>query len=947
MQNDIIKRFKKLQESEDELNETNMNEIDELINEENNSKRYESEDELDQDIYVDILPTKQQIEEQINDDIKTTEEIMAEAEKYIRDDYKKPTQIKNFTKQQHVKKIMNFLDTYKNAENLVFLPIPKKSDGWKGPRLDGWQNFTKTPETYQFKNTDNIGLQTGKNSKILVLDIDFKKDKDTQIKKDKNGKDIVIEPFCGMTMWRALQIKYPELNDIETPIQKTGSGGLHYIFEYDERFDTCKKTKNGATACIKYKNKKVKFDIKSNCGQIIIEPSVNYDLMTEYKFENSFEDNYDSINNKLILARMPDILFEIICAGGLNDKLEPQYPEVKKDIRVITFNSENTKEINILLIAMIRDLLNIISERYYNNYDSWRNIGFAIMQSIQDEKEALKLFAEFSKLKNPAKYTGEADCYKIIEGANRITGDDLLTYNYLILLATYSDKKETNKILQKYDTNNLLMAAEGRFDVDDLYYLADFEKQYHGCRIGTNEALGEINVNTIIKDLRRCVAHIASLPEKIYVRNDEDDNYASDKFKDFYSSTYFNIRTNPEEDDKEDDDETKQPPKYTEIDLKRFIKVHKKELGMYRKVSFIPYTDYNIVKKEGVFNKWVPFQFRRVSDDKYDESKIQGLLDFIKTVWCNNDNNTYRAVLTWCYLALYRPHIKIGVCLLAYSPEQGTGKNTLTEFLMTYVFGMHASIQFPGLGNLLQRFNDFLEDRTLVVINETASENPKTDFNKLKDYITEFTGFLEGKNQKHRFVKLYTNYIMTSNNLTGVRFEDYNDRRFLCLLINALYANNKAYFTDFREKYFNNESGNLFAEYLYRHYDEYQIDIFTVLDNDLKRKITHVCKPTHILFLEEIYEEYIDKINNKNTENIEDEFNDEINNEVNPLIGAMDFFKKYQNWCINNGYSIPANNTSFGTNISNMITKYKKSGKFYYDLSTIKTPNMKITKKEN
>lgn len=938
--NDIINRFKKLQESEDELNETNMNEIDELINEENNSKRYESEDELDQDIYVDILPTKQQTEEQINDDIKTTEEIMAEAEFYINEIYEKPKPIVNFdklyTRKTQSEKIKQFVKKYNKVQDLIFFPNykrPGKKSGtidWKGPSSRDWPNTKETPDLNKFNYADNIGLLTGKKTGIIVFDVDFKKDTDS------NNK------FCGMIMWKALKIKYPELDDIKTPIQTSGSGGLHYFFQYEDRFEILPKTKQGDVACIKYKNMEVKFDIISNHGtgsnHIVIEPSVNYDKKTAYKFECDFNDYIDK-NNKLKLAPMPDILYEILAAGELDDNLEPKYPEFNENIKVITFDEKNTKEVNETAINFIGELLNTIDERYYDNFKSWIKIGFAVMQSLDNGKIALDLFDKYSKLKNPSKYTGKEDCAEIIKKAYGKKTKNILKWPHLAQLATYSNKKQCDEILEKYNVNNLMSNIDGRFDMDDHFYYDNFVNKYSNCKIGYDKELGEITRGEIIKDLRRWFAFVSKNPEEIITKNNKNEPYQICEFKDFRITMKFQIRLNPD-DDKDDD---KFEPKYTKlINFKNFIELHLIDIGTFNEISYVPYTEYHLVKENKVFNIWVPYKFRLVPDELYDENKIKGLLDFIKEVWCDNDETRYKYILSWFYKVLFIPHEHTRVSLFVYSPEHGAGKNTLTDFITNHVMGDRSTMEFPGLDNLLGKFNKHIDGRTLVVVNELCSDNPKLDFNKFKSYISDEKIFIEGKNENQDKRKNYLNIISISNHDDSIKFEDRNDRRFACFKINPKYVGNFGYFDNLRKQYFNDECGNMFATYLKNHYDEFKVDVQIIPDTELRQNITQASKQAHQLFLEEIHEDYINKINNN--ENDGDDFTDEP---IEPLIGAMEFYNKYKNWCSNNGYDRPLTNTKFGSYIKSMITKVRKSNGYKYDISTIKTPNMKITKKEN
>lgn len=146
-----------------------------------------------------------------------------------------------------------------------------KSTG-KHPRVNGWMeqatnNIEMLETWWKLWPGANIGIATGPQSGVWVLDVDVKGGGLDQLDRilQENG------PF-GLT-----------------PSQKTGSGGLHYFFTYDERV-------NSGT------NKLPGIDTRSAGGLVIVSPSKNSN------------GSYDWINDfSTPISAAPEWLIEKVC----------------------------------------------------------------------------------------------------------------------------------------------------------------------------------------------------------------------------------------------------------------------------------------------------------------------------------------------------------------------------------------------------------------------------------------------------------------------------------------------------------------------------------------------------------------------------------------------------------------------------------------------------------
>lgn len=141
---------------------------------------------------------------------------------------------------------------YYDQFNLITIPLLPKE---KRPYLKEWQKIKKSKK---IREGDNIGLLTGKVNNIIVIDIDKQDD--------------------GYKIWKKWIKEY---GDIDTPIVKTGSCGLHYYFQYTKKIKSSLK--------IKINDKRIGIDIKSDGGQVVIPPSIHPNGK-KYKWIKSLED---------------------------------------------------------------------------------------------------------------------------------------------------------------------------------------------------------------------------------------------------------------------------------------------------------------------------------------------------------------------------------------------------------------------------------------------------------------------------------------------------------------------------------------------------------------------------------------------------------------------------------------------------------------------------------
>ena len=76
-----------------------------------------------------------------------------------------------------------------------------------------------------------------------------------------------------------------------------------------------------------------------------------------------------------------------------------------------------------------------------------------------------------------------------------------------------------------------------------------------------------------------------------------------------------------------------------------------------RAIGFDPREEPN----SDLFNLWNGFNISKEVADEYDEDAAEPILNVIKDIWCQGDENSYNYVLDYFSHVIQKPHIKTGV----------------------------------------------------------------------------------------------------------------------------------------------------------------------------------------------------------------------------------------------------------------------------------------------
>jgi len=197
--------------------------------------------------------------------------------------------------------------------------------------------------------------------------------------------------------------------------------------------------------------------------------------------------------------------------------------------------------------------------------------------------------------------------------------------------------------------------------------------------------------------------------------------------------------------------------------------------------------------------------------DNDTKVKVNIFLDYVKTIWANNNNNVYTYLLKW--IAQMCRGNKNKSCLYAKGPE-GIGKSTLVDILYDYVIGSNLCCKGKA-DHLKGQHNMQLLGKIFVPFEELQFFNDK-EWNaidsEIKDLITGDYASYTDKYEKRFDAKNTNNYIINSN-FNAIKGA--NGRRYVVLDINTQYQNNTAYFKKIRDNCYNNKVGHAIYCYLY------------------------------------------------------------------------------------------------------------------------------------
>ena len=397
-------------------------------------------------------------------------------------------------------------------------------------------------------------------------------------------------------------------------------------------------------------------------------------------------------------------------------------------------------------LGELQEIINILPEECYE-YDDWIKIGMAISNITEGDNVGLCLYVDWSK-KDIENYD-EAVIKSNWKRWKKRTGNKLGITFLRKLKAKYQPKNQQS-------LHNVFANA--------------FEKNDNHEKKAKLEMLNEMNNRVIFvketgdyiildkKIIRKANEELITMPcWYLKTATKTKDHFLKEKFIHTYEEEggkLKNINVDP---------------------FKEWCEwIDRKEV---RAIGFDPRDNAN----SDLFNLWNGFNISKEVADTYDEEEAQPILDHIKELWCNNDEDSFEYVMNYFSHIIQKPHIKTGV-LLALKSKQGGGKGIILDKLAQIIGDNHYA-QNSNANFLFGDFNGQLEGKILINLDEAFWGGDKKLEGVIKNKITEKRQTINKKNKENYMVDCYANYIITTNNdwFAGTT-ED--DRRHYCLELN-------------------------------------------------------------------------------------------------------------------------------------------------------------------
>lgn len=311
--------------------------------------------------------------------------VILETKKYIEQSLLDMTRILNQSN-------MNLLEVYQQRNFIPFsfdLVVENNKKVMKN--CPNFSNITTYDNKYINHNNNALAIRTGEfidnDHALILIDVDLYKD-DTR------------------TKWESFLFdnNIANLLNFNTPIQKTGNNGIHYLFKvYKDNIQYISKNLTG----LNINGNNLNIDIKFKNGLMYITP-------TSYKDNNDDIKFYSWLKHPSVIdvMELPGFIFDIIVDNINNSKIQfktnisniENIEEIDNDnesddeMIEIDINQINElkKNSNDKTLADVKLLLECIKLKYISNYKYWHDLGIYLF-CISSSDIYLELWNELSK----------------------------------------------------------------------------------------------------------------------------------------------------------------------------------------------------------------------------------------------------------------------------------------------------------------------------------------------------------------------------------------------------------------------------------------------------------------------------------------------------------------------------------------------------------------------
>lgn len=606
---------------------------------------------------------------------------------------------------------------------------------------------------------------------------------------DKNASCHLL--LCGKTS----NITAIDFDDIDNPlykdlinlcdeqcnfIQKTRKG-YHYIFKYTDKL----KTSVGTNILI---------DIRNDNSVLIVEP-------TQYEINDKIQ-KYYFIKKPKIGEEINEITDEIIekfieLKGfkpnkQINEKIKDINKISNKDLKNYTINNKIEEE-------EIKFILDNIDITRYDNFSEWITLGII----LKKYNIKVEIYENYSKKSN--KYI-ENEPFNVYQSIKIKNYDDIkintlyywlkIDNNEKFIELINKNKQEYNDIVNKNkEEYKKLKTEKGNEEYQTIKN--EVEKKYF---LVGSKFYKKLDNREGFDILREADIKIELKPKQI-------ENYNEEKNKtskvDFYSKWI--------------------------IDENRLF---------FDRTDFIPNINdcpkniYNLF--DGFEAEKYLYLIENFDDDKI-KKKIKPFLKHIK--YLTNGDSKY--FINWLAHIIQKPNMKEGTTPLFRDKGQflnsggGTGKNLFFDNFGNKILGPKYYLTIGTNNELYNSFNEHLENKLLITIEEAQGKANFENFDRLKSIITQSKTIINRKGIPKYTINDYSRYIFCSNNENPIPIDN-NDRRFFIYDVNSEKRGDVEYFKNLDNIFNDKEAIACLFKYL-KNYETYE----TPIDYQINRPINN------------------------------------------------------------------------------------------------------------
>jgi hypothetical protein len=330
----------------------------------------------------------------------------------------------------------------------------------------------------------------------------------------------------------------------------------------------------------------------------------------------------------------------------------------------------------------------------------------------------------------------------------------------------------------------------------------------------------------------------------------------------------------------------------------------------YERIDFLPRQK----TPDGVYNTFKGFKIDKIVKTKDIDIKTTLIYKHFMNL-CNNEESVINYVSKWLARKVQKPYKLTNTAILFRSIE-GCGKDTFFDWFGHEILGRQYYINEDKIEDIFGKFNPAIENKIIVVVNETNGKDTKEIESSIKNALTRKINSIQYKGKTQFDNTNNIGYVFFSNQENPIKI-DINDRRFQAIQCNNNVANNREYFKALRNEIEGVNKDDI-AKAFYDHLMSIDCDDFDFTGERVKTDFYNDMKEHNIPVLIKFLESEI----------LSNVYKDRLTNEVklreNGIYRASSLFELFNDYVKRNNYNYQTTSTKFGIEIKKFASIEKK-----------------------